>query len=88
MSTSISRNKLFERDCEKYKKFIQECTDENIKDKAESLYNQFLAQAKELDYFFHNVVIGDIKVFMPQHQEHGHKLREIRYQLESLCNQA
>jgi len=86
MSTDISKNKLFERDCEKYKKFISECSDEKIKAKAESLYNQFLAQAKEIDYFFHNVVIDDIKIFMPRHQEQRQKLREIRYQLESLCN--
>ena len=86
MSGNISKNKLFERDCEKYKKFIQECTDEKIKAKTESLYNQFLAQAKELDYFFNNIVVGDIKTFMPQHHSHSQQLREIRYQLESLVN--
>ena len=88
MSSSISKNKNFERDCEKYKKFIKECTNNDLKLRAESLYNQFIAQARELDYFFDNIVVTDVKTFMPQHHQHGQKLREIRYQLESLVNQA
>lgn len=88
MTTVISKNKKFEDDCARYKKFISECSDPVIKNKAESLLNQFVAQAKELDYFFHNVVVSDVKIYMPQHHGHRQRLREIRYQLESLSNQA